>query len=309
MTNATLETLRLRGGRRLGYIEYGDIRGAPIVFCHGSPGAHVESMSDALGPAAAELGVRIIVPDRPGMGGSDPQRGRRILDWPEDVLELANALSLDRFAVLGSSGGTPFALACGARLPDRIRAVGLIGGVGPLSVPELLASLSRQSRLPFQLAAKSPLLARLFYRVLLRSLANDPDKVIARMIAALPTSERALFDRWQFRDGFVRALREAFRQGTRHPVADMRLVVRPWGFDLSDVRVPVLVWHGTQDASVAELHADYLATNLPNCRLSFYPGESHMSVLVHRHRDIFTALAATKMFDATAREATSRDVA
>ena len=135
VTNSDYREIRLHDGRILAYAEYGGPRGLPIVHCHGTPSSRVEGNLIFNAAVAAELGVRIIVPDRPGMGRSDFQPGRRIVDWPEDVLQLAEALGLDTFAVLGSSGGSPYAAACGALIPNRVRLVGLLGGVGPADRP------------------------------------------------------------------------------------------------------------------------------------------------------------------------------
>lgn len=127
MTNSDYREIRLRDGRTLAYEEFGNLRGKPIIHCHGAPSSRVEGRVILNAAAAAELDVRVIVPDRPGMGRSDFQPGRRIVDWPNDVLELASALELETFAVLGSSGGAPYATACAVRIPDRVRVMGLLG--------------------------------------------------------------------------------------------------------------------------------------------------------------------------------------
>src|SRR5436190_10650714 len=140
MTSSEWREIKLRDGRVLAYAEYGSPGGLPIIHCHGTPSSRVEGDLIFDAAIAAELGVRIIVPDRPGMGRSDFQPGRRIVDWPNDVLELAAALGLDRFAVLGESGGSPYAAACAALIPARVRALGLLGGVAPFDAPGVLAA-------------------------------------------------------------------------------------------------------------------------------------------------------------------------
>src|SRR5207237_4830051 len=113
------------------YAEYGSPAGQPIIYCHGVPSSRVEGDLIVNASTAAALGVRVVVPDRPGVGRSDYLPGRRIVDWPDDVLDLTNALGLERFAVLGSSGGAPYAAVCGALIPERIRALGLLGAKPP----------------------------------------------------------------------------------------------------------------------------------------------------------------------------------
>src|SRR5206468_2751202 len=142
MTNSEYREIRLRDGRSLAYAEYGSARGLPIIHCHGTPSSRVEGDLTFSGTVATELGVRIIVPDRPGMGRSDFQPGRRIVDWPDDVLALATALEFDTFAVLGSSGGAPYAAACGVLIPERVRVAGLLGGVAPVDAPGAFAAMS-----------------------------------------------------------------------------------------------------------------------------------------------------------------------
>src|SRR5215510_1581231 len=112
MSSADYRELRLRDGRTLAYAEYGRPDGQPIIYCHGSPSSRVEGDLFFDPAALADLAVRIIVPDRPGMGRSDFQPGRRIVDWPGDIEQLAVALNLESFTVIGESGGSPYATAC-----------------------------------------------------------------------------------------------------------------------------------------------------------------------------------------------------
>ena len=121
-------TIRLADGRVLGYREYGDLEGQPLLFFHGMPGSRVEArMGDS---AARALGIRIIAPDRPGYGLSDFKRNRTSLDWPSDIVELSEAMGLDRFGVVGVSGGGAYVAACARQIPDRLNAAGIISGIG-----------------------------------------------------------------------------------------------------------------------------------------------------------------------------------
>src|SRR4051812_39026026 len=134
--------VKMRDGRTLAYAEYGSPSGQPIIYCHGVPSARVEADLIVNQASAISFGLRFIVPDRPGMGRSEYQPGRRIVDWADDVLDLAAALRLDTFAVFGSSGGAAYAAACAARIPERVRAVGLLGGMAPLDAPGVMAAMS-----------------------------------------------------------------------------------------------------------------------------------------------------------------------
>ncbi len=131
--------LKLRDGRWLGYLDFGDPDGAPVILCHGTPGSRLDFLYDE--EMLKDLHIRAIVPDRPGYGLSDFQRHRRLLDWPADVEQLADHLGLERFAVLGVSGGGPHAAACAYAIPHRLTRVGLISSAAPLELAPLRARL------------------------------------------------------------------------------------------------------------------------------------------------------------------------
>jgi pimeloyl-ACP methyl ester carboxylesterase len=126
MSERPWRDVRLRDGRTLAYAEYGDSAGRPIIYCHGAPSSRVEGDLNIDAATATALGARVIVADRPGLGRSTFQPGRRVIDWPSDVEDLAAALGLETFVVVGSSGGTPYAVACAIRLQARVRALGLM---------------------------------------------------------------------------------------------------------------------------------------------------------------------------------------
>lgn len=142
----TTDTIRLGNGRTLAFCEFGDPKGTPVFVFHGGVGSRGFGL--LFEEAAADLGVRIISPDRPGYGRSDPQPDRTLLDWPADVSALGDSLGLDAFCLLGVSGGGPWAAACAFALPDRLRSVGLASPVGPPAAPRsigirLIARLAR----------------------------------------------------------------------------------------------------------------------------------------------------------------------
>lgn len=120
MSNSECHEVTLRSGRTLASAEYGSPTGRPVIYCHGAPSSRVEGDLIVNSTAASALGLRVIVPDRPGMGRSQAQPGRRIVDWANDVVDLSLALKLGTFAVLGSSGGAPYAAVCGALIPSRV---------------------------------------------------------------------------------------------------------------------------------------------------------------------------------------------
>lgn len=282
--------ITLRDGRTLAYVERGDSAGLPVVYCHGVPSSRAEADVYHLDETLAALGVRLIVPDRPGIGLSDAQPHRTVSDWADDVRDLAAQLGLGRFAVVGASGGAPYALACGARLRDQVCAVGIIGGIAPLDAPGLLAALSAPLRIMFQMGRRAPRILGWLLRLNLRALRRGGERAGARMAARVPEPDRTLLQRPGLQRGFMQCFIEACRRGTTGPATDVRIVARPWGLDLASIDVPVLLWHGMRDANVPVACGRYLAQAIPGCQATFYPNDAHLSVPVNHGTEIFSAL-------------------
>src|SRR5215467_7104128 len=146
--------ISLRDGRTLGYAEYGDSNGKPVFFFHGLPGSRLQRHPDE--SIATGLGARIITIDRPGYGLSDFQQARILLDWPDDVTQLANSLQLDQFAAIGLSGGGPYLLSCAYKMPERITTATIISGMGPIDNADALKSMLPSMRLGLGIAPKVP---------------------------------------------------------------------------------------------------------------------------------------------------------
>jgi pimeloyl-ACP methyl ester carboxylesterase len=278
-------TVRLGDGRRLEYAEWGDGGGGPLLYFHGWPGARVEGrLADE---AAKATGVRLIALDRPGMGLSDFQPRRALVDWPDDVGQLADALGLERFAVLGISGGGPYAAACAWKLSDRLTRAGIVSGLAPLNVPGVIAGMGRRNRLTFQLVGRVAVLRRTLMARMAQSVARRPDRVLERGVAA--AVDKKYLDRAEVRKILVESLSEAFRSGSAGPAWEMGLFARSWGFPLEEIRTPVDVWHGEDDANAPVAMGRYLAATIPECRARFYPGEGHLH-FIDRLPEIFEAL-------------------
>ena len=275
---STAQHISLPDGRRLTYAEYGDPAGVPLLFCHGIPGSRLLRHPDPT--IAADLGVRLIVPDRPGMGGSAYQPGRTLLDWPVDVAALADALGLDRLAVVGYSGGGAFALACAYALPELVAAVGLVSAVGPTDAPGVLDGMLSSNRMGYRVGRRMPWwLWRLVFGLYYGGVRDHPEK-LAQMDPAEPSVDHAVFTT-EMQSILTETFAEAFRQGTVGPAREGWLLSRPWGFDLADVQTPVYVWQGEDDVVVTPAMGRHMADRLPNCRATFLPGEGHLLFLAH----------------------------
>jgi len=282
----TDRTIRLRDGRELGYGEWGDPGGWPLLYFHGWPGSRLEArLADE---AAREKGVRLIAVDRPGMGLSEYEPGRTLADWPADVLELAEALGLDRFAVLGISGGGPYAAVCAWKLSRHLTGAGLVSCLAPPDVSGLNAGMSRRNRVAFQLIGRLGVLRRVLFAVTALSVRRRPDRVLERGVAEV---DKRYLDRPEVKEVLVESLSEAFRGGSRGCAWEMGLYARPWGFRLEEIQTPVHLWHGEQDANAPVAMGRYLASVIPDCQATFYPGEGHLH-FVDRLREIFAAVGS-----------------
>lgn len=286
MSSATTHVHRLPDGRAMGYAEFGQRDGRPLVFCHGFPSSRLAGA--VLDGEARALGVRVIAPDRPGHGLSDYKRRRRIGQWPSDLASLADAIGLRHFAVLGVSAGGPYAAACAALLPERVTAAGIASGSAPRSAPA--TGMSGGIRFVSGIGRHVPTLRRFFLGRTAKKVAKDATKFLDRATAKLSPADRAVFQDPELRRVFAEDLREAFRQGGRGPAADARAADKRWGFRLDQIRVPVWLWHGQEDRSVAPAVGRYLAERIPGSRAMFYRSEGHVSTFVNHAGEMLRAL-------------------
>jgi pimeloyl-ACP methyl ester carboxylesterase len=278
-------SITLRGGRKLSFADYGDPDGEPIIFFHGFPGSRFDG--EHAGQVAAGMGIRLIAPERPGMGLSDFQPYRRLLDWPADVEQLADALGLATFGVLGYSGGGPHALACAYRIPQRLTGVGLLSSVSPVTEPGAMDGMNRSNVLIFRLSRRLPWLLALIYRLNSRV---DGVKLMEAAMKKLPEPDRAVMRDRMVLEAVAKDYKEAFRQGPAGPVHEGGLFAADWGFRLTDVTMPVGLWHGEKDTNAPVQMGRYLARKIPMCIATFYPDDGHLSIMTHHIGDVLEAL-------------------
>lgn len=275
------EIVRLRDGRRLAYAEYGESTGNPIFYFHGTPGSRLEG--GFLGDAATRHLVRLIAVDRPGFGRSDFKRGRKLLDWVDDVAELADALGIQRFGVAGLSGGGPHVEACARRVPERITSAAVISGAGPHEAR--LASAGRIRRAFIRAEAFfAPATAPLFGWYMALSIRIMPAWLTPRFIDA------KILRRPEVRAPFKRSAAEGMRQGGRAVGHELCLFARPWGFALSDITLRIDLWHGDADTIVPIGVGRWVAKTIPQCRARWVPRGGHLLIVDHAD-EIMAAVA------------------
>lgn len=284
---ATEGNVSLADGRNMSFAEYGSPDGHPVLYFHGAPSSRLEPL--LIGEDVfTRHGLRIIAPDRPGMGRSAFQPHRGVADWPIDVAVLADALKLDRFSVLGNSGGGIYAAACAARIPDRVHSAVIVSGAWRMDQPQRLAHLPALTRISWLLAKHAPWLLGL----LLKSMTATVGKDLAQVKSILPQQDFDTFEtngRYQI---FAYIVREAVRQGTKGAAWDMHMHVHPFDIRLQDIHMPLQVFHGEKDTVVPIALVRDALTAIPSATLTTYPREAHLSTLCNRFDDIARALIA-----------------
>ena len=267
----------LHDGRRLGYAEYGDPHGKPLIYFHGFPSSRLEA---ALCHAVfRRRHFRVIAVDRPGYGLSDFQPERRISDWPDDVVELAGLLGIEQFALLGVSGGGPYALACAWKIPQRLTAVGVVCGLGPVYHYEVLRAMRWHARLAFTLARKSHRLLSLVYGGIPSSVVLACPELAYRWLTTMGSpADQEVLRRREVKMRLLASLRESLRQGPEGVLRDAVLYAHDWGFPIEDIEMSVDLWHGEIDRIVPRYHADVIAGTLARGRLRMIPDEGHFSL-------------------------------
>jgi pimeloyl-ACP methyl ester carboxylesterase len=271
--------LRLHDGRRLAYTVVGDPEGVPIIHQHGMPGSRLDHEAEP--DFYRSLGVRVITPDRPGYGMSDPDPHRRLLDWPLDVAELADSLGISRFGITGLSGGGIYALVCAAAIPHRLTDVVVTGCPGPMQRPGALAEMRFMTRAGVWLGSRAPWLLEAGASLLTGLVRRYPRFFVDHFNEGIPPADRRWLSMPSVNRGAADTLREALRPGAWGYMQDIRVLARPWGFALEEIRVPVHLWHGDEDSVIPLHHGRYLASVIPGATLRICPGEAHMLMWNH----------------------------
>jgi pimeloyl-ACP methyl ester carboxylesterase len=288
------QQMRLRDGRKLGFAEYGRADGLPFLYFHGWPSSRLEPY--AMREVCVNMGVRLIAPDRPGFGLSDFQSGRTILDFTADANDLADYLGLKRFAVLGISGGGPYAAAYAARFADRLSTALLVCSLAPVDAPNATKGMVAVNRWLLSMARRFPRFAQGLAGVCLWAIWRKGEQVLPKQIERrLPSADQQALACQELRQGLTASSVEALRRGVRAAAADGLLYARPWGFSLQEIRAQVVLWHGELDVIVPPSMGHYLAETIPNCRAQFFPQDGHFSLPFTRLREILSVAFAQRV--------------
>lgn len=278
-------------GRMLAWNEYGDPAGKPMIYVHGWPSSRLQGR--LVHHLARERGLRVLAPDRPGMGRSTYEPGRRLESWPQLVAGFADSLGIGRFAQLGVSGGGPYVLACAAMLGKRVTASAVLCGAVPI------AGADRRGLHPaYRMLLPLRRLPKCWFtpplRIAARVAAGDPCKPpVSWILASLPAEDRNLLaEHPEVRLVLAESFCEGVRQGGRGVMGDAEIYCQPWPLPPEQIHAPVRYWHGGRDRNISVSMVRAFTARIPGARLDVDADEGHFSLAIHRARDAMDHLAA-----------------
>lgn len=266
------------GERDIAVQTLGDPSGTPIFLLHGTPGSRHGPVPRA--SVLYRLGIRLICYDRPGYGRSGRYPGRRVVDAAWDVLEIAQHLGLDEFAVVGRSGGGPHALACAAQLP-QVRCAAVLVGLAPSEADRLnwYQGMSPSNVEDYGNAESDPDQVMASLRERTGQVQRDPENLLRILLPELTGHDRKVIDDIAIYQQLMRTYEEALRVGPDGWIDDVLAFKRPWGFDLSKIESPVLLWHGEDDVFTPVSHTSWLERQIPHAFTEIRPGAAHFDAL------------------------------
>jgi pimeloyl-ACP methyl ester carboxylesterase len=268
------------GDHKIAFDVYGAAHGYPVFMMHGTPGSRNGPI-----PRTSVLyrqGIMLICYDRPGYGESSRKPGRSVADAARDVVAIADELGLtDKFGIVGRSGGGPHALACGALLPDRVSKVAVLVSIAPTDAQDLdwFAGMTPSNIREYGRANDDPgdLTAELTSRT--QKIQNNPEFLLDFLEPELTAPDRRIVEDLGIRELLTTAYAEALRYGANGWIDDVLAFRRRWGFELGDIKVPVLLWHGSEDTFSPVAHTRWLASQIPDAEVEVQPGAAHFDAV------------------------------
>lgn len=269
-------TLKLSSGLTLGYAEHGDPQGVPCLYYHGWPSARVQGeLMDEMGK---KYGLRIISPDRPGIGLSDFQPNRQLQDWPDTLRELTSHVGAEKFHVFGWSGGGPYVLITALKMPERLLSATIVCGAPPLTF------LGYQHmfwlyRLMIRLRHAFPTVLGLILKTGEVISRGDPQKPPLKwLLKMVGKADRQVLTEPHTSAVIRHGMVEALRRGPKSVIADADIYLSEWGFEVSSVDYPIHFWHGKQDRNISWRYTEQLTQLMPQTTVQFYDDEGHYSL-------------------------------
>ena len=285
------QTMQLNDGRQLGFAEFGSENGIPVFYFHGAATSRLEMPFDE--QELVEKGVKVICIDRPGHGLSDFQPNRKLLDWPEDVKQLAEYLSIDKLYAIGYSHGVPYVFACCLNLPETVIAGSVVSGWAPPNRSGAYKKMSIGNRILNGSARYIPWLTKRLRKMMMGMITGDVQEAAQKLMASVPESDKQILASDKVKDNLTVSVREGFRNGWEGIAHDDVVVNQNWGFDIRDIQTPIQIWHGQLDVNMPFHAAEYLDKWIPNSHLMAMPDEGHFVMIKHASK-VLTSLVAAK---------------
>jgi pimeloyl-ACP methyl ester carboxylesterase len=284
-------TVQTPDGRTLAVQESGDLDGSPVLVHNGTP--NTRHLYPPVSADAAAHGLRLISYDRPGYGGSTPHPGRTTADCAGDVRAICAALGIGRLATWGISGGGPHVLACAALLPDLVVAAASLASPAPFAAAGLdwFAGMGQDNADDFRLITEDKAAARAkTEKEREEFLAASPSEIVSGMASLLTPTDAAVFT-GELADFLAWSMKEGLAPGVEGWWEDGVAETGPWGFELEQISVPVLVVHGRQDKFVPFAHGEWLAAHVPGAQPMLLDNDGHLTLETNRIGEIHTWLA------------------
>ena len=278
------QTIQLADGRLLGYIEAGDPEGKALFHFHGLNSSRLEV--NIIQNEMLKSGIRIIGVDRPGMGLSTFQENRKVLDFVDDIVALADHLAIEKFSVMGTSSGCKYVLACAYKISHRLLSCHIISGASPMEF--INDDMDKTTRTLILLLQKAPWLIEPVYWFSFGRYSQEPskeEKFVSSILFTLGEVDKSLLENDTIKQMLVSAFRESYIQGSRGVAYDARfdLLASSWGFDFKDIEfTPIHFWHGALDKGMPLSMAKIMVDKISGTTLRVFDDEGHLSIAFNK---------------------------
>lgn len=284
----SIQFFTMLDGRRLSYHEFGKPTGHPVFYFHGAPSSCLEPLliNQEL---FIEYDLRIIAPNRPGIGPSDFQNNRTFNDWPKDVLSLAAHLNLDKFSVFGNSGGGAYVTACAAMIPERLLSAVVVSGGWQMNLPEAKKNLKFPFSMFWFVAEKLPFLLPFLLSTMKSSPKESRQKVFEKAKKMMPEPDYNALIQYDRAEILAKALDEAL-MNKKGVTCDLRLYLKKFNFNLPEITFPITFFHGEIDKNMPVELVKKMVIQMPNAKLITYKNDAHLSTLCHHFKEAAVAI-------------------
>jgi len=269
----------LPDGRQIGYRRFGAAHGSVVIALHGTPGSRLKFSS--MDKDARRLGLQVIAPDRWGYGLTSVPREQSLKLFAADLADFANALQVGRFAIIGVSGGGPYAAAVAALLGSRVSALGLVSPVGPVISAGGPPTMNSFHRFCFLTLPDLPKVTGAVFKLFRFGLRTIPKSSMKIAMARAARADKNIMAREDVRNRLTATFIEGLRPGVQGPIIDLKLIGRDWDVPLKSIKAKTKLWIGSEDCNVPVHAAKLLGDEIATCDFTKLPGEGHLWVAIN----------------------------